>query len=60
VDWKSIKTVPFDRDLELAVTDEEGPHALVFPCRRVMKGWVKGGKHRTRRSASCALARDVQ
>ena len=41
MDWKPIRTAPFDRDLGLAVIDEEGPHALVFSCRRVVKGWMK-------------------
>ena len=40
MEWQEIKTAPFDRDLELAVIDDEGPHALVFACRRVLKGWV--------------------
>jgi hypothetical protein len=40
-DWQPIATAPLDRDLELAVIDTEGPHALVFPCRRVLRGWVK-------------------
>jgi hypothetical protein len=30
---------PFDRDLELAVIDYHGVHALVFPCRRILGGW---------------------
>jgi hypothetical protein len=30
-----------DRDLELAVIDDDGPHALVFPCRRILNGWMK-------------------
>lgn len=38
--WQPIGTAPFDRDLELAVIDRDGPHALVFPCRRVLSGWV--------------------
>jgi len=33
----------FDRDLELAVIDYDGPHALVFPCRRILNGWLKSG-----------------
>ena len=41
MEWKLIETAPFDRDLELAVIDEEGPHALVFPCRRVLMGWMR-------------------
>ena len=40
--WQPIITAPFDRDLELAVLDREGPHALVFPCRRGPHGWTHG------------------
>jgi hypothetical protein len=32
---------PVRPDLELAVLDTDGPHALVFPCRRILGGWVK-------------------
>ena len=39
--WQSIPSAPFDRDLELAVIDDDGTHALVFPCRRIAGGWVK-------------------
>ena len=39
--WQPISSAPFDRDLELAVIDGDGPHALVFPCRRVLGGWTK-------------------
>jgi hypothetical protein len=39
--WQPIATAPFDRDLELAVIDGEGPHPLVFPCRRILHGWMK-------------------
>jgi hypothetical protein len=38
--WQPISTAPFDRDLELAVLDEDGVHALVFPCRRILGGWM--------------------
>lgn len=38
--WYEIRTAPFDRDLELAVMDDNGTHALVFPCRRVLRGWI--------------------
>jgi hypothetical protein len=41
--WKPIDTAPFGRDLELAVLDRDGPHALMFPCRRVVGGWIKKG-----------------
>ena len=39
--WKDVAHAPFDRDLELAVIDGDGPHTLVFPCRRVLRGWVR-------------------
>ncbi len=38
--WETITNAPFDCDLELAVFDHEGPHALVFPCRRILGGWI--------------------
>jgi hypothetical protein len=43
--WEAITTAPFDRDLELAVIDRDGPHALVFPCRRIPGGWMKVATH---------------
>lgn len=39
--WEQISSAPFDRDLELAVLDRDGVHALVFPCRRVLTGWIE-------------------
>jgi hypothetical protein len=39
--WLKIDSAPFDRDLEVAVIDYDGPHLVVFPCRRVLGGWVK-------------------
>jgi hypothetical protein len=41
MEWQLIASAPFDRDLELAVIDAQGLHTLVFPCRRVLRGWVK-------------------
>jgi hypothetical protein len=38
--WQPISTAPFDRNLELAVFDKDKPHALVFPARRILRGWV--------------------
>lgn len=38
--WQDISTAPFDRDLELAVLDGDGTHALVFACRRIIGGWM--------------------
>jgi hypothetical protein len=39
--WQPIASAPFDCDLELAVIDGDGPHALVFACRRILGGWMK-------------------
>jgi hypothetical protein len=41
MDWKPISDAPFDRYLELAVINRNGTHALVFPCRRILGGWLK-------------------
>jgi hypothetical protein len=39
--WQPAASAPFDRDIEIAVIDGDGPHALVFPCRRILHGWIK-------------------
>jgi len=44
--WNPVSNAPFDQDLKLAVIDYDGPHALVFPCRRVLGGWVDTQTHR--------------
>jgi len=41
MEWQPIASAPADSDLELAVIDTDGIHALVFPCRRAAPGWVK-------------------
>ena len=41
--WQPIHTAPYDEDIELAVIDDEGPHALIFACRRLRTGWGKAG-----------------
>jgi hypothetical protein len=35
-----ILSAPFDCDLELAVIDQDGEHALTFSCRRAQHGWI--------------------
>jgi hypothetical protein len=45
MEWQPIATAPYDCDLELAVIDAMGTHALVFPCRRIPAGWLKSGTH---------------
>jgi hypothetical protein len=41
MEWQLIATAPFDRDLELAVINYNGTHTFVFPCRRILRGWMK-------------------
>jgi len=38
--WKHISTAKNDCDLQLAVIDKDGTHALVFPCRHSLGGWI--------------------
>ena len=40
MEWKAIATAPFDCDIEVAVINRDGTHALAFPCRRVLDGWI--------------------
>src|SRR3569832_1029455 len=45
--WQTISCAPFRCDLQPAVIDTDGVHALVFPCRRILRGWVgaQSGEH---------------
>lgn len=43
--WQPIATAPFNCDIELAVIDDDGAHTLVFPCRRLLGGWMKAETH---------------
>jgi hypothetical protein len=43
MEWQPMATAPVNRDLELAVIDYDGLHALIFPCRRDLTGWQKSG-----------------
>ena len=38
--WQLILSAPFFRSLELAVPDEDGVHALKFPCQRSSTGRI--------------------
>jgi len=38
--WQPITNAPYGRDIELAVLDKDGPHALVFACQRIVGGWM--------------------
>jgi hypothetical protein len=40
-EWQAVSEAPFNSDVKLAVLDSQGVHALVFPCRRVLGGWIK-------------------
>jgi hypothetical protein len=44
--WQPISSAPFNRDLELAVIDADGEHALAFPARRVANGWINATNER--------------
>jgi hypothetical protein len=37
--WRPVRTTPSETDIELAVIDRDGPHALVFSCRRTPDRW---------------------
>ena len=39
--WHLISTAPFDCNLELALIDANGVHAIPFPCQRILGGWIK-------------------
>jgi hypothetical protein len=38
--WQAIGSAPFDRAIGLAVWDDVAMHALAFPCRRILCGWI--------------------
>lgn len=38
--WQRVASAPFERELELAVITYGEVHALVFPCRRILNGWI--------------------
>jgi len=44
--WQPISSAPFDRNLELAVLDKDGVHALAFACWRVADGWINAATKR--------------
>jgi hypothetical protein len=54
MDWQPISTAPFDRDLEVAVINYHGTHALAFPVGRILGSWInaktKSGSRCTRRT----------
>jgi hypothetical protein len=41
--WLPISIALSDRDLEVAVIDKHGVHALVFPVRKYGTEWVDAG-----------------
>jgi hypothetical protein len=47
MDWQPISTAPFGPQLQLAVIDKHGLHALVFPCRRSRQEWVNAQTNET-------------
>jgi hypothetical protein len=41
--WHVISSAPFDRDLELALVDANGVHAIFFPAAVL---WAVGSKRK--------------
>ena len=39
----SIGSLPSDREVHLAVIEEDGVHSLVFPCCRIEDYWIHAG-----------------
>jgi len=46
MDWNPITSAPFERDIELAVLDQNGEHLVAFACRRGADGWFSAGSNR--------------
>jgi hypothetical protein len=38
--WQPIASAPFDCDVELSVCEAGQQHALIFPCRQFLGGWI--------------------
>ncbi len=39
-EWQPIAAAPFHAEVQLAVVNRDGIHMLVFPCRRILRGWI--------------------
>jgi hypothetical protein len=39
-DWRPISSAPLGCNLELSVIENGEVHALAFPCRGTLNGWV--------------------
>jgi hypothetical protein len=46
MDWNPITSAPFERDIELAVLDQNGEHLVAFACRRGADGWLTARSNR--------------
>jgi hypothetical protein len=46
MDWNPITSAPFERDIELAVLDQNGEHLVAFACRRGANGWLSARSNR--------------
>jgi hypothetical protein len=46
MDWNPITSAPFERDIELAVLDQNGEHLVAFACRRGAEGWLSARSNR--------------
>jgi hypothetical protein len=54
--WQPIQSAPFEAEIELAVIDREGPHALVFPLPPGVAGLAESRNRRENSGPSHALA----
>lgn len=46
MEWEPISTAPLDRDVEIAVTDSTGIHAVACLCRLTDHGWIAANSKR--------------
>jgi hypothetical protein len=44
--WREIGTAPGECDVEIAVIDRDGVHAISFACRRSGVGWMISSSRR--------------
>jgi hypothetical protein len=40
MDWQPINTAPLNRNVEIAISDGTGVHAVACACRLTERGWI--------------------
>jgi hypothetical protein len=38
--WRRVSTAPFNCDVELHMSGDDGSHIIPFPCRQTDAGWI--------------------